>query len=277
MTRSPASTTHTRNRHEPDTQSSRATCHRGRGDRGRARGRPAEDDRQERIVRPRSRVGRRTTTASCRRRIRPSFRTSATARRISPARRPGEMGGTVTRASEPAFYADKIGRVTLDDKLSASGSFALTKTTPGGGVFFGFFRAEQPGGGRPADRLARPEPGQRAQRRPIGRAAHHRPEPVVRHLHHPVPPRQVPAHADPQRRHPLPLDARLRPPGRRRQGAVHVHPPQRRPQARRAGKARPAREPQAGGPPPLPQHRPRSPSICPRVTGSRGRRSTTSA
>src|SRR5262245_61585268 len=62
----------------------------------------------------------------------------------------GEMGGTVTRASEPAFHADRIGPRTLDDRLSASGSFAVTKTTPGGGVFFGFFRAEQPGaGGRP--------------------------------------------------------------------------------------------------------------------------------
>ena len=59
----------------------------------------------------------------------------------------GEMGGQITRASEPAFYADKIGPVTLDDKLSASGTFALTKTTAGGGIFFGFFRAEQPGGG----------------------------------------------------------------------------------------------------------------------------------
>lgn len=59
----------------------------------------------------------------------------------------GELGGFVTRASEPAFYADKISPKTLDDKFSASGTFALTKTTPGGGVFFGFFRAEQPGGG----------------------------------------------------------------------------------------------------------------------------------
>src|SRR5688572_22838227 len=59
----------------------------------------------------------------------------------------GEMGGQVARASEPAYYADKISPRTLADKLSASGTFALTKTTPGGGVFFGFFRAEQPGGG----------------------------------------------------------------------------------------------------------------------------------
>jgi hypothetical protein len=60
---------------------------------------------------------------------------------------PGEMGGPVTRAYEPAFYGDKIGPKTLDDKLSASGSFAVTKTVAGGGLFFGFFRAEQPGGG----------------------------------------------------------------------------------------------------------------------------------
>src|SRR5438477_6889019 len=66
----------------------------------------------------------------------------------------GELGGQVTRASEPAYYADTIGPVTLDDKLSASGTFALTKTTPGGGIFFGFFRAEQPGaGGRPTGSL----------------------------------------------------------------------------------------------------------------------------
>jgi hypothetical protein len=66
----------------------------------------------------------------------------------------GEIGGKVTRASAPAYYADKIGPVTLDDKLSASGTFALTKTTASGGVFFGFFRAEQPGaGGRPTGSL----------------------------------------------------------------------------------------------------------------------------
>lgn len=59
----------------------------------------------------------------------------------------GEIGGQVWRASEPAYYALKIGRKTLHDKLSASGTFALTKTTSGSGIFFGFFRAEQPGGG----------------------------------------------------------------------------------------------------------------------------------
>src|SRR4051812_49378707 len=42
----------------------------------------------------------------------------------------GEIGGQVTRAAAPAYYAAKIGPTTLDDKLSASGSFAVTKTTP---------------------------------------------------------------------------------------------------------------------------------------------------
>jgi hypothetical protein len=66
----------------------------------------------------------------------------------------GEMGGQVWRAAEPAFYGDKIGARTLDDRLSASGTFALTKSTAGAGMFFGFFRAEQPGaGGRPIGSL----------------------------------------------------------------------------------------------------------------------------
>ena len=67
---------------------------------------------------------------------------------------PGEMGGLVTRASEPAFYADQIAPKSLDDEFSASGSFALTKTTGGAGMFFGFFRAKQPGAsGRPISSL----------------------------------------------------------------------------------------------------------------------------
>lgn len=66
----------------------------------------------------------------------------------------GELGGQITRAAEPAFYADKIGTKTLDDKLSASGTFAFTKTSGSSGIFFGFFRAQQPGsGGRPVSSL----------------------------------------------------------------------------------------------------------------------------
>src|SRR5688500_665983 len=30
----------------------------------------------------------------------------------------GELGGVVTRASQPAYYGDKVGPLTLDDKLT---------------------------------------------------------------------------------------------------------------------------------------------------------------
>jgi hypothetical protein len=70
------------------------------------------------------------------------------------AKAAGEMGGIVTRASEPAYYAQKLTAHTLDDKLSAAGTFALTQSTASGGIFFGFFHAEQPGGGgRPVGSL----------------------------------------------------------------------------------------------------------------------------
>jgi hypothetical protein len=70
------------------------------------------------------------------------------------ARQKGEIGGTVTRAARPAYYAAKIGPKSLDDELTASGTFALTGTTGGAGVFFGFFHADQPGGsGRPVGSL----------------------------------------------------------------------------------------------------------------------------
>lgn len=67
---------------------------------------------------------------------------------------PGEIGGRVTRASEPAYYATDIGSKTLNDKLSASGTFALTRTAGGAGIFFGFFKAAQVGAsGRPIGSL----------------------------------------------------------------------------------------------------------------------------
>jgi hypothetical protein len=67
---------------------------------------------------------------------------------------PGELGGTIQRSTTPAYYADKIPVRTLDDKLTASGSFAVTASEGGAGVFFGFFNSQQPGGsGRPIGSL----------------------------------------------------------------------------------------------------------------------------
>src|SRR5688572_19093432 len=63
---------------------------------------------------------------------------------------PGEIGGRIHRASQPAYFAAKIAPKTLNDWLSASGTFALTKSASGGGVFFGWFNNQQvPGTGRP--------------------------------------------------------------------------------------------------------------------------------
>jgi hypothetical protein len=66
----------------------------------------------------------------------------------------GEMGGRIQRSTTPASYAARLAGKTLDDKLAASGSFAITASQPGAGVFFGWFQSQQPGGsGRPIGSL----------------------------------------------------------------------------------------------------------------------------
>ncbi len=67
---------------------------------------------------------------------------------------PGEIGGRIQRTSTPASYGTPLTPArTLDDRLTASGTFAIT-STKGGGVFFGFFNSQQPGGsGRPVGSL----------------------------------------------------------------------------------------------------------------------------
>src|SRR5687768_11225969 len=58
----------------------------------------------------------------------------------------GEMGGVIQRSTTPASYAAEIKPKTLDDRLTASGTFAITASQPGAGVFFGYFNSKQPGG-----------------------------------------------------------------------------------------------------------------------------------
>jgi hypothetical protein len=60
----------------------------------------------------------------------------------------GEIGGTIWRSSAPATYADAIAPKTLHDRLSASGSFALTASSGSSGAFFGWFNAHPSDGGR---------------------------------------------------------------------------------------------------------------------------------
>jgi len=54
----------------------------------------------------------------------------------------GEIGGTVWRALYPAWYAQAISPKTLDDKLSASGTFAITDKGSSAAIF-GWFNAHQ--------------------------------------------------------------------------------------------------------------------------------------
>jgi hypothetical protein len=60
----------------------------------------------------------------------------------------GEIGGQIWRSSTRASYAANIPAKTLSDKLSASGTFALTATSGSSGAFFGWFNAQQTGAGR---------------------------------------------------------------------------------------------------------------------------------
>ncbi|PWU19666.1 MAG: hypothetical protein C5B50_06025 [Verrucomicrobia bacterium] len=61
----------------------------------------------------------------------------------------GAIGGKFTRASKPAYYAKANGSKSLQDELSASGTFRLTSTSGNSGIFFGWFNSHQrPGSGR---------------------------------------------------------------------------------------------------------------------------------
>ncbi|MDO8587014.1 MAG: hypothetical protein Q7T82_08230 [Armatimonadota bacterium] len=57
----------------------------------------------------------------------------------------GEMGGVIWRSMTPAHYGDRLAPRTLNDRLTATGSFALTDSSGGDGIFFGWFNARQQG------------------------------------------------------------------------------------------------------------------------------------
>jgi hypothetical protein len=60
----------------------------------------------------------------------------------------GEIGGKVWRSSTRASYAAKIPRKTLNESLTASGTFAITATSGSSGAFFGWFNSQNTGAGR---------------------------------------------------------------------------------------------------------------------------------
>ncbi|HWB53927.1 MAG TPA: hypothetical protein VG722_07030, partial [Tepidisphaeraceae bacterium] len=55
----------------------------------------------------------------------------------------GEIGGVVWRDERPAYYADRIGSLSLEDEISASGKIAFCGASSDSGVFFGFFNAQE--------------------------------------------------------------------------------------------------------------------------------------
>lgn len=61
---------------------------------------------------------------------------------------PGEIGGVIWRAPIRSSYAAKMPTKTLADKLSASGTFAITATGGSSGAYFGWFDSAMPGDGR---------------------------------------------------------------------------------------------------------------------------------
>jgi hypothetical protein len=71
------------------------------------------------------------------------------------SKNPGEIGGAIQRASVMASYAAALTPAkTLDDRLTASGTFTASAGKGSAGAFFGFFNSQQPGGsGRPIGSL----------------------------------------------------------------------------------------------------------------------------
>jgi len=66
----------------------------------------------------------------------------------------GEVGGKVVRCATPTYYAARVAGKSLDDWLTASGTFALKGAAGSSGVFFGWFNShQQDGTGRPVQSL----------------------------------------------------------------------------------------------------------------------------
>jgi hypothetical protein len=53
----------------------------------------------------------------------------------------GEVGGVLWRSGDYGYYADRVGPLTLDDRLEASGTVVLKTGAPDSGMFFGWFNS----------------------------------------------------------------------------------------------------------------------------------------
>jgi hypothetical protein len=58
----------------------------------------------------------------------------------------GEIGGVMfSSPSSPGYYGDEVGRLTLDDPLTASGKVVLPQYGPDGGLYLGWFDSRKRG------------------------------------------------------------------------------------------------------------------------------------
>lgn len=78
------------------------------------------------------------------------YRTSQSAR----GNEPGEIGGTVQRSVTRAYYAKLIATKTLNDKLTASGKFSVTRAAASSGVMVGWFHHASSRGWRTPNSIA---------------------------------------------------------------------------------------------------------------------------
>ena len=188
----------------------------------------------------------------------------------------GEIGGSVTRTTKPAYYAAKI-RAEDTQRQAVRLRHVRDPGLPSGrGSVLRVLQREPARRERTADRLAGAPLRFRRLRRTARGAAHHRAEPILRHLHHAVSARQVSHDAAQARRHALFVDARLRSGGRERQRPLHLHDAQR--QSSAAGdRSEPARRFASRRSAPVSPPRRPSTWTCPPATRSRARRSTDSA
>jgi hypothetical protein len=56
---------------------------------------------------------------------------------------PGEIGGMIWRSGHYSYYADRVGSLTLADRLEARGKVVLEAAPPDSGMYIGWFNSEE--------------------------------------------------------------------------------------------------------------------------------------
>src|SRR5439155_25600407 len=57
--------------------------------------------------------------------------------------KPGEIGGTMWRSGQYSYYADRVGPLSLNDRLEARGKVVLMRAPPDSGMYLGWFNSAE--------------------------------------------------------------------------------------------------------------------------------------